>query len=89
MNKRETKSFLIVMALAIVVLPLIGGYFAWGGLPPDFGIFPPQKGVEKPGFNIYFVATIIVLGIGVLCFVFLPQLFGFKFDPSHNCTNLS
>jgi hypothetical protein len=72
------RPFLLVCLLLATFLPLAGGWLHWHGLPPGYGLFPPQHVQDQPGFNaLYFWAGVGVVAIMIL-FLLFPRLFGFK-----------
>jgi hypothetical protein len=75
----RTDPLLFVAIAAVAFLPLLGSFARFGGLPPEFGVFPPNaSGAPKPGFCLaYFVAAALV-AVGVLAFLLVPSLFGFR-----------
>jgi len=80
MKPIHRKFFLFFSLVLIIILPRIGSFIRWGGLPPGYGEFPTrlQQEVPEPGFSwIYFtlIAAVVVL---TLVFILFPRLFGFK-----------
>jgi hypothetical protein len=72
---------LLVSFLLVMILPLIGSWLKWGGMPPGYGLFPAQKVVEDPGFNsTVFTICCVIAGI-ILLFLMFPSIFGFKKPP--------
>jgi hypothetical protein len=70
---------LLAAVLAVAFLPLVGSWWAWDGLPPRFGHFPPNvSGMPKPAFNwAYFAAGAVVAAL-LTSFVAAPRWFGFR-----------
>ena len=72
------KNILIIVFALVFIVPFIASYIKWDGVPPGYGLFPAQKMVEVPGFNLpYFIFACVVAFIIFLFFVF-PRIFGFK-----------
>lgn len=73
------KNFKLLALFSLVfILPYLGSYIKWGGTPPGYGLFPAQKVVEVPTFNLpYFIFACSVAVLISLFFAF-PRLFGFK-----------
>lgn len=70
---------LVLAIVAVGLLPLPTSYLKWGGLPPEFLVFPPnQSGSPKPGVNWLYFAAGAAVGLVILAFLFFPQWFGFK-----------
>lgn len=69
--------FLMFAGLLLAVVPFLTSLLVYGGMPPGFGIFPPQYTGLVPGFNLaaFIVGCIIVAGISI--FLIFPQWFGF------------
>ena len=68
---------LLLVVLASVVLPFLGGYIHWQGLPPDFGLLAQHR-VERPGTDWTVFAILTFVAIPIWSFVFKPSWFGFK-----------
>ncbi|MCP4154189.1 MAG: small-conductance mechanosensitive channel [bacterium] len=80
MQRTHKKMMLIISLALVIILPFLGGFIRWKGLPPGFGLIPPVKVVEKPGFSwIYFIILAIISAILLAIMVF-PKWFGFKYD---------
>jgi hypothetical protein len=78
MNPGFRRPFLLLCLLIVTFLPLAGSWLHWGGMPPGYGAFPPQRVQVPPGFNLaYFAAGCGVVFLMVLFLVF-PRLFGFR-----------
>jgi hypothetical protein len=72
------KKLLLVSFVLLFILPMVGSYLKWGGMPPGYGFFPARKVVDDPPFNLtIFIICSIVAGI-FLIFLLFPRLFGFK-----------
>jgi hypothetical protein len=70
---------LIAAVIAVGLLPMIGAVWRWHGLPPEFGVFPPnQEGAPKPGFSWLYFAAGAMVGALILAFLFFPRWFGFR-----------
>jgi hypothetical protein len=78
------KLLLVVTFLLLLILPLVGSYFKWGGLPPGFGLFPAQKVEEDPPFNQTIFNLFCIGAVFILAFLVFPRLFGFKKPPVSN-----
>jgi hypothetical protein len=73
------QQLLVLAVLAVGALPLPGALWKWHGLPPEFGVFPPnQSGWPKPGFSWLYFAAGALVGALILAFLLFPQLFGFR-----------
>jgi hypothetical protein len=72
------KPFLLLSGGLIIAIPLIVSFIYRGGLPPGFGVFPPQPVEPDPPFSL----PIFLFGAGValviLALIIFPQWFGFK-----------
>ncbi len=64
--------------ILIILLPLLGSLISNKGLPPGFGIFPPQKVAGEPGFNLYYFLFIALGETVIILLILFPALFGFK-----------
>lgn len=76
------KTPLILSVASLLVLPALTSLVTTGGMPPGFGIFPPQQSPNVPGFHP--LALLIASAIAGLISAFLlfPRRFGFKPAPS-------
>lgn len=80
----NSKRLLLILSfLLTLILPLISSLIKWNGFPPGYGIFPAQKVMDDPPFNLtYFIAASIV-ALFIALFLLFPRLFGFKkYNPS-------
>lgn len=79
MSHAWRRPFLLICLLLATFLPLVGGWIHWDwAMPPGYGVFPPEKVADPPGFNaLYYAAGIGVVTVMVL-FLAVPKLFGFK-----------
>jgi hypothetical protein len=78
MSSSKRKLLLFVSLLVATFLPLSGAAFHWQGLPPGYGVFPPERVQAPPGFDpLYFAAGVGVVAI-LLSFLLFPGLYGFK-----------
>jgi hypothetical protein len=75
----KNKFALIWPVLLSIALPLIASWFVYPDthLPPGFGVFPPLFVETPPGFNLVIFMLLALVEIGILVFLFFPQLFGF------------
>jgi hypothetical protein len=70
---------LILAILAVAFLPMIGALPRWGGLPPEFGTFPPHvSGSPKPPFHALYFSVGVACALAVLAFLLMPAVFGFR-----------
>jgi hypothetical protein len=78
------RSLLVLAAFLSLAPPALGALVRWGGLPPGFGVFPPQVPrdahglpMEPPGFDALYFALASGVALLLLAFLVVPQLFGF------------
>jgi hypothetical protein len=70
---------LVLAILVVALLPMIGAWFRWGGLPPRFGTFPPDlSGSPKPPFHWLYFGVGIACALAIVAFLWRPSLFGFR-----------
>ena len=74
----KTKHLLLVSFILLFLLPPVGSYFRWGGMPPGYGLFPAQKVMDDPPFNEPFFLFCCGVALFILAFLLFPRLFGFK-----------
>jgi hypothetical protein len=74
----KNKNLLLVSFLLVFILPFLGSYFKFGGFPPGYGLFPAQKVVDPPGFDLTYFIVASSIAVLILVFLFFPTLFGFK-----------
>ncbi|GAB3019108.1 small-conductance mechanosensitive channel [Spirosoma pulveris] len=78
----KKKTLLIISFLFFFILPFLGSYLKWGGLPPGYGLFPAQKVADDPPFNQTYFNFCSLVALFILTFLLLPKLFGFKKKPN-------
>jgi hypothetical protein len=61
-----------------MVLPLPGSLWHWGGLPPGFGIFPPERLMAAAPFSLPYFIFGCSVAVAILAFLIRPTLFGFR-----------
>ncbi len=76
MSNTHVKSKLSIAWLMVILLPLLGSYLKWGGLPPGFEILP-HSARTPPGFNLTVFIILTITAVLIWSFVFFPKLFGF------------
>mgnify|MGYP000098669440 CR=1 FL=1 len=76
MKPLQQKLSLILILIAIIVLPLLGGYIAWGDLPPEFSILATTE-MSRPSFNLTVFLVLSLIFIGIFSFLLFPHYFGF------------
>ncbi len=69
---------LVFSLLAWFIAPFLGSLIKWGGLPPDFGIFPAQQGLPKADFSLGWFLMFAVDGLIFMAILAFPRIFGFK-----------
>jgi len=75
--EKQHKPALVGLIISLLCLPLVGAYFRWGGLPPEFGLLAQVK-LDVPPFSLpIFLLASSVASVFVVFLVF-PSLFGFK-----------
>ncbi len=73
------KKWLLIISFALIfLLPRIGAYLKFGGLPPGYGFFPARQVEQDPGFNLWVFIGFSVVELFVYCFLLFPKWFGFK-----------
>lgn len=72
------KVLLLLSVLGVMFLPLPGSIWKFGGFPPGFLVFPPQEVPGTPGFNALYFGFACLVALGILAFLLMPSLFGFK-----------
>lgn len=82
------RSLLVTAAFLSLAPPAVGAFLRWGGLPPGFGVFPPQVPrdahglpIEAPGFNATYFGLGCTVGAIILAFLLFPSWFGFRREP--------
>ena len=83
---KQKPLFLLVCTVLSFVFPYIGGYFRWGGVPPGFGTFPPEKVMEAPPFHLPFFIFCCSVAVFMLLFLCFPWWFGFAKLPTPRAT---
>lgn len=80
MKKIFTGKMILIWSILIAAIsPLIGSLIRNNGkLPPGFGVFPPQKVLPDPGFNILYFILVVSACLFILAFLIFPSFFGFK-----------
>lgn len=63
--------------LLVLLLPGVGSILKWGGLPPGFGLFPPEKVLPEPNFELAYFVGIAIGGAIMVLLVLFPNWFGF------------
>src|SRR5215204_485953 len=74
----KNKKLLIVSFVLLFILPVIGSYLKWGGMPPGYGFFPAKKVLDDPPFNLTVFILYSIVALAFLVFLLFPGLFGFK-----------
>ncbi len=83
----KQKRLLLIIAFSLtLILPLISSFIKWNGFPPGYGIFPSQKVMNDPPFNLTYFIIASVAGVIIALFLLFPRLFGFKKDSSSRPT---
>ncbi|TAE17744.1 MAG: small-conductance mechanosensitive channel [Bacteroidetes bacterium] len=75
---KNGKLLVLLTFILILVLPAVGAYLQWGGMPPGYGYFPAQKVMECPPLNETYFLLASCCAVLILAFLFFPHLFGFK-----------
>jgi len=70
------KLSLVFILVAIIMLPFLGSYIAWGGLPPGFSLLATTE-VSRPGFNLSIFIALSLMFVGIFSFLLFPYNFGF------------
>jgi hypothetical protein len=73
------KFWISLLLLTFIPLPIIGSFLRTGGLPVNFGQFPPQQSpFPEPPLNwLYFLLGCLICFLIILFYV-APQIVGFK-----------
>ena len=74
----KNKKLLIISFVLLFILPVIGSYLKWGGMPPGYGFFPAKKVLDDPPFNLTVFILYSIVAVAFLAFLLFPGLFGFK-----------
>ena len=77
MTRNQTTALLAAVA-ATLGLPWVGSLLKWSGHIPGFGVFPPQRVLQPPGFNGTYFAVAALVALVMVAFLLAPQWFGFK-----------
>jgi hypothetical protein len=77
MKPLQQKLVLFSTLIAIITLPLFGGYIVWNALPPGFSILATTE-MHRPGFNLAIFIILSLMFIGIFSFLLFPHYFGFK-----------
>ena len=72
------KALLLVAVVVMLLLPMPASVLKWGGLPPGFGLFPPQFVQPAPGFSLLYFLIACAIALVLLVALLLPTVFGFK-----------
>jgi len=83
MKPLQKKLILVFTLIAIILLPLLGGYIAWGGLPPKFSILATTE-MNRPDFDGRIFIVLSLMFIGIFSFLLFPHFFGFKKQSQKN-----
>ncbi len=78
----KKKLLLLFSFVMLFILPLIGSYLKWGGLPPGYGFFPAKKVLEDPPFDQTIFIFCSAVALIFLSFLLFPRLYGFKKPPA-------
>jgi hypothetical protein len=71
--------YLLLAAFVLLfILPYVGSYIRWGGMPDGYGVFPAREVDGVPGFNLPFFVVGCCIGFVTVVFLLFPRLFGFK-----------
>jgi hypothetical protein len=83
------RAALVASALLSLLPPALGAFVRWGGMPPGFGVFPPQvprdshgTPLPEPGFSPLYFGAMSAVALLVLAVLFFPSWFGFKASAS-------
>lgn len=74
----KNKRLLFVSFILLFILPPVGSYFKFGGMPPGYGLFPAQKVQDDPGFSEPFFIVGCIIALAITLFFVFPTWFGFK-----------
>lgn len=77
MNQSNIKAKLLLALSLTLLLPVVGSYIKWGGLPPGFDLLP-RDARTPPGFDMTMFIILSITAVLIWSFVFFPRLFGFK-----------
>jgi hypothetical protein len=76
---QKVHAWLLAAIIGVAALPMVGSFAVGRGVPPMFGVFPPNKsGHPKPEFSWLFFSVLALFGVVGLAFLIAPQWFGFK-----------
>jgi hypothetical protein len=80
---RPRKAGIFLAVVAVAAAPMPGALLRWGGLPPQFGVFPPTVvGAPKPAFSWVVFLLAVAIALPMTAFLVAPQRFGFRGAPS-------
>lgn len=74
----KNKKVLVISFLLVFIIPTISSFLKWGGMPPGYGLFPAEKVVVDPPFNLTYFLLASAVALIILVFLLFPRLFGFK-----------
>ncbi|EGQ7756877.1 mechanosensitive ion channel protein MscS [Vibrio vulnificus] len=74
------KIFAFVIFSLTLFVPLIVSYFYYPetGLPPGFGVFPPQYIEDLPDFHLTYLILMLIPILWVSCLIIKPKCVGFS-----------
>ena len=74
---------LLLLGLAVLALvPLVVRMTVFGTLPADFGVFPPARSPNVPGFSWWVFGPGVAFALAIAAFVLRPRWFGFRPAPA-------
>lgn len=78
MSSAGSKRPLVLSLLALAAVPMITRLLVFGGLPADFGVFPPRQSPGVPGFSWWVFGPGVALALVIVAWFAAPRLFGFR-----------
>ncbi|MCA3960753.1 mechanosensitive ion channel protein MscS [Vibrio vulnificus] len=74
------KIFAFIIFSLTLIVPLIVSYFHYPdtGLPPGFGVFPPQYVKDLPDFHLVYLILMLIPILWVSCLIIKPKCVGFS-----------
>ncbi|MBZ5707803.1 hypothetical protein [Nannocystis pusilla] len=77
MPAKVRKPPLVAALLALVATPLATRLLVHGSMPDTWGVFPPPKSPDVPGFSWFVFVLGVALALLIAGFIRAPQRFGF------------
>lgn len=83
-------SFILIVLVITLILPICGSYGSRGSMPDGYGLFPCQLMKDPPGFSLTYFISFSLFALFLTLFLVFPRIFGFKKSPhSEKIKNLS